>query len=185
MYGVDGWCRSCGTPLRDQCGPLIVQGSKFPTAAVWMPNWHFDTICLSAKVAAEVAQAFRVELGEVHKPRQGDTGVRQLLIRSTDNPWYARRHLTRVVRKRHREHDGRRTGSHCRACGRWKWLPALEGDIPVNPGALPSDSDVAASPETFGDGLMSFRHFLVSRPLAEHLVSRAPRNWDVVGLDPA
>lgn len=179
MYGEDGWCRSCGTPLRDQSGPLVIQGIRFPTADVWMPNWLFDTVCISADIAEEVARDFRVDLGEVHKPRQGDTGVRQLLVSPTASPWYTEKHLSRAVRERHGPHYGRTAGSTCRSCDRWKWLPISEDGTPVQASALMADVDVVASPEIFGDGLTSFRHLLFRRPLAEVLHSKAERNWDL------
>ena len=179
MYGEDGWCRSCGTPLRNQSGPLVIQGSKFPTADVWMPNWLFDTVCISADIAEEVARDFRVDLVEVHNPRQGVTGVRQVRAGPTASPWYTKKHLSRAVRERHGQDYGRTTGSTCRSCGRWKWLPIAEDWAPVQASALTPDADVVASPEIFGDGLKSFRHLLFRRPLAELLHSKAKRNWDL------
>lgn len=181
MYGDDGWCRGCGTPLHEQTGPLVMQGSTFPTASVWMPNWRFDTVCVAGDIAEHVARNFKVTLGEVHQPRHGDIGVRQLLPRPSAAPWYATKDLSRAVRDRHGHHSGRMTGgSTCRSCGRWKWLPVSEGGAPVQSRALVSDADVLASPETFGDGLSSFRHLLFRRPLGDYLLSKAKRNWDLL-----
>lgn len=157
----------------------MIQGSNFPTADVWMPNWRFDTVCISAEIAEKVARDFRVELGEVHKPRQGDTGVRQLLVSPTASPWYTKKHLRRAVRERHGQHYGRTTGSACRSCGSWKWLPIAEEGAAAQAGAPTPDADVVASPEIFGDGLKSYRHLLFRRPLAEFLHSKAKRNWDL------
>jgi hypothetical protein len=144
-----------------------------------MPNWLFDTVCISADMADDVSHTFRVELGEVHKPRQGDTGARQLLVNPTGSPWYTKKHLSRAVRERHKEHSERTTGSECRSCGQWKWLPVGEDVAPVQARALPTDADVMASPEVFGAGLGSFRHLLFHRPLAEFLHSKAKRDWDL------
>ena len=49
--------------------------------------------------------------------------------------------------------------------------------------ALTSTWDVVASPETFGDGLASFRQLLFRRPLGEALVAASLRTWDSVELE--
>lgn len=183
MYGDDGWCRRCGTPLVEQAGALVIQGRKFPSADVWMPNWLYDVVCVSARLAADITERFTVDLGEVHKPRIGPTGVKQLLPAQTVEPWHRHEELARAVRARHSEHDGDRTGSSCRLCGRWKWLPVSESEVPITASALVSTSDVIASPETFGDGMKSFRNLLFRRPLGETLVAASPRNWDLVEVE--
>jgi hypothetical protein len=180
MYGDDGWCRGCGTPLVDQSGALVVQGSKFPKADVWMPNWLFDVVCVSEPLATEIAERFDVPLGEVHKPRTGPTGVKQLLPTQTTAPWHRPDDLAHAVHARHGAYDGERTGSSCGTCGRWKWLPILEAEAPIQVDSLVTGSDMIASPEVFGDGLKSFRHLLFGRALGELLVSASPRNWDLV-----
>lgn len=178
MYGEDGWCRGCGTPLGPQIGPVVLQGSKFPTANVWMPNWLFDVVCVTSDVAAEIVGRFNVEFGEVHKPRQGDTGVRQIRPRVTNDSWYEVEPLGHAVRARFGRYNGDQTGSTCASCGRWKWLPVGEGEAPIHVSSLDVEgADVLASPETFGDGLASHRHLLFRRPLAEFLVDAAKRNW--------
>jgi len=185
MYGDEGWCRGCGTPLSEQTGALVIQSSKFPSADVWMPNWRYDVVCVSARVAADITERFSVDLGEVHKPRKGPTGVKQVLPAQTVEPWHRHEELARAVRARHRhsEHDGERTGSSCGQCSRWKWLPVSEDEAPIAASALVSTSDAIASPEAFGDGLKSFRHLLFRRPLGETLVAAAPRNWDLVEVE--
>lgn len=180
MYGEDGWCRGCGTPLVKQSGVLTIQGSKFPRADVWMPNWLFDVVCVSGHLAADITQRFAVEMREVHKPRTGATGAKQILPSQTADSWHRPEELARAVRARHGRHEGDRTGSSCGVCGRWKWLPVSAPDAPIVGSALTSGSDVIASPETFGDGLSSFRHLLFRRALGEQLVAASPRNWDVV-----
>lgn len=183
MYGDDGWCRGCGTPLVEQSGALVMQGSAFPTADVWMPNWLFDVVCLSERLAPIISERFRVDLGEVHTPRVGPTGARQVLPTQTADPWHRNEELAIAVRARHGEQEGERTGSTCGGCGRWKWLPVSENEAPIVASALTSASDVIVSPETFGDGLASFRHLLFRRPLAETLVTASPRNWDLVEVE--
>lgn len=179
MYGNDGWCRGCGTPLVEQSGPLSMQGSKFPTADVWMPNWLFDVVCVSEQLAADISERFSVNLGEVHKPRKGPTGVQQILPALTVDSWHRQEELVLAVRARHSEY-GDQTGSSCATCGRWKWLPVGENEAPIVASALMSTSDVLASPEVFGDGLKSYRHLLFRRPLGETLVAASPRNWHLV-----
>lgn len=180
MYSDQGWCRGCGTPSGEQTGALVIQGSKFPSAEVWMPNWLYDVVCVSARVAGDITERFKIDLGEVHKPRKGPTGVKQILPAQTVEPWHRREELVRAVRARHSEHDGERTGSSCGQCGRWKWLPVSEDEAPITASAVLSTSDAIASPEAFGDGLKSFRHLLFRRPLAETLVAASPRNWSLV-----
>ncbi|HMO12312.1 MAG TPA: hypothetical protein PKB06_12615 [Actinotalea sp.] len=177
MYGPRGWCRGCGTPLAEQTGALVVQGRKFPAAEVWMPNWHFDVVCVSARLAAELEEAFEVDLGDVHKPRTGPTGVKQFrpVVAGTD--WHRPEDLSRSVVARHREYEGERTGSTCARCGRWKWLPVLESEVPILGASLVADGDVIASGEVFGAGLKAFRHLLFRRRLGEHLVAAEPRLW--------
>lgn len=183
MYGDEGWCRGCGTPLGGQTGAIVIQGNKFPTAEVWMPNWLFDVVCVSARVASDITERFNVGLGDVLKPRGGLTGAKQLLPAQTVERWYRQDELARAVRARHSEHDGERTGSSCGRCGRWKWLPVTEGESPIAASAFASAFDVISSPEVFGDGLMSFRHLLFRRPLGEALVAASPRNWDLTEVE--
>lgn len=181
MYGVDGWCRGCGTPLREQTGPLTIQGRGFPSAAVWMPNWRFDVVCVSAEVAAGL-QDFEVETRDVHKPRTGATGVKQLVARQGQVNWYSPLDLERAVLERHRRHSGDRTGAACATCGRWRWLPVTEEEVRADLSVLPAGADLVASPEIFGDGWKSFRHILFRRELADYLVAANKSVWSVVEL---
>jgi hypothetical protein len=180
LYGDDGWCRECGTPLGEQTGSLVMQGSKFPTADVWMPNWLFDVVCVSARVADEIRGQFNVTLREVSKPRTGPTALQQLVPERTREAWYRPADLEEAVRSRHSQHSRGRTGATCPACGRWKWLPVSVGDLPMQAAPLDTRADVITSPESFGDGLMSFRHLLFRRALAELLVAANPKHWRVL-----
>lgn len=183
LYGERGWCRGCGTPFGEQTGSLVLQGSKFPKADVWMPNWLFDVVCVSAPVATEIRNRFDVTLRAVHKPRTGPTGAQQLVPVRTAAPWYREEELAHAVRSRHARYNGGRTGATCPGCGRWKWLPVTEGEAPILAGPLSSDAHVIASPESFGDGLKSFRHLLFRRELGEMLVAANRRQWSVVEVD--
>lgn len=181
MYGDDGWCRGCGTPLVGQAGALVIQGSRFPTAGAWMPNWRFDVVCVSAPVAADLAERFAVDLRDVHKPRTGPTGVKQIYPAQTAEHWHRREDLEAAVLARHGADEGDRVGSECGRCGRWKWLPVSEDEVPIVASAVAATSAYAiASPEAFGDGLKSFRHLLFRRQLGEALVAASPRNWHLV-----
>lgn len=182
MFGADGWCHSCGTALRPQSGPVVIQGRKFPDSNVWTPNWLFDVVCVSQEVAQELPERFSVELGEVHKPREGASGAMQILPTVTIKEWYDQTTLSVAVNARHRQYEGDRTGSACPACNRWKWLPVGEGEAPVRASALVTGADVIASPEWFGDGLSAFRHLLFRRPLGEFLVAANPRGWSIVEI---
>lgn len=113
MCGDDGWCRGCGTPLVAQSGPLIMQGSKFPSAEVWMPNWLFDVVCVSEHLAADIEKRFKVDLGEVRKPRSGATGSRQILPTQMVEPWHRHEDLAFAVQTRHSKYSDDRTGSTC------------------------------------------------------------------------
>jgi hypothetical protein len=175
MFGPDGWCRSCGVPQHRQTGSLMIQGSKFPTGSVWMPNWHFDVVCLSGEVAHEVRSNFRVHLLPVRKPR-GDTGVVQIVAPTTANRWYAEAELAERATRLHPE-----PGKRCAVCGVWRWLPIPDEELP--PARVEtswSTLDVVASPESFGDGWSAFRDLLFRRSLAQALVAASPRVWSIV-----
>ena len=98
----------------------------------------------------------------------------------TVEPWHRPEELAHAVVARHGQYSGDQTGSACERCDRWKWLPVSEKDEPIVGSALASTADVIASPETFGDGLMSFRHVLFRRQLGETLVAASQRNWKLV-----
>ncbi|MEU0091068.1 hypothetical protein [Kribbella sp. NPDC006257] len=49
--------------------------------------------------------------------------------------------------------------------------------LQVKPGL--GDTDIAASPEWFGDGWKAFREVLVRRELAELLVAESPRDFKI------
>jgi len=145
-----------------------------------MPNWCFDVVCISAEVATQIQERFAIRLGDVHKPRTGPTGVRQILPVESPAAWHRQEDLTRAVIARHGKDYGDVTGSTCTACGVWKWLPVGEDEVPVLAESLDSDFDVIASHEYFGSGQSSFRHLLFRRALGEVLVAASPRNWDLV-----
>jgi hypothetical protein len=183
LYGPDGWCHSCGTPLHEQTGSLVLQSRKFPTGPVWMPNWQFNCIGVSAEVAADVAQRFDVPMREVLKPRGVATGAMQLLPAVCASPWYEAGSLEAAVHDRHERYTVERVGATCPECQRWRWLPISEGEVPICRDSLDQSRDLLASPEIFGDGLQTFRHLVFRRPLGEFLAAAAPRTWSVVELE--
>jgi hypothetical protein len=180
MYGEDGWCRTCGTPNRTQCAPLILQRRGVTVSGAWIPNWVHDTICLAAGLAEEVAGSFRVELREVGWPSSPPGDARQIVVPVVGRRWFDEVALRVRAAARHGS-----AGARCEDCGVWRWMP-----LGFRPGrgpggeALPpvldvpelDDVDIAASPEWFGAGVKSFRELLVRRELASALVEASPRD---------
>jgi hypothetical protein len=173
MYGVDGWCHGCGTPQVPQIAGLILQGSKFPTSAFWMPNWQFDVLCVRTEPARQIISTFRLTTMPVTKPQSEETGVVQLIPEVSSHPWFDRSALSDRVRARH---GG--PGAECPTCSVWRWFPLPTADLPS--AAVQSNAPFVASPEWFGDGYSSFRELRFSRALAEALVSLNPRVWSMV-----
>lgn len=180
MFGEDGWCRACGTPLSEQIGSLRLQRKGMQAArGAWIPNWRFDAICLDAALAEEVRARFPVSLLPLKWPRGEDAGAFQLVVPSGDVAWFDRDELGAAARARHGT-----DGARCGRCGTWRWMP-LEGDL-LPPLCVPGRElcgDAVASPEWFGDGCQSFRQILVRRSLGELLVHASPR--DFLLRDPA
>jgi hypothetical protein len=144
-----------------------------------MPNWRFDSYCVSADLAKQVAEKFSVPLRAVHKPRTGPTTAMQLLLTCTSSNWHWSGDLSRAALRRHSRFSAEKTGSQCPVCRVWKWLPVSEDEVPTIAGALNSTADLIASPEWFGDGRAAFRHVAFRRGLAELLHGASPRNWDI------
>lgn len=185
LYGPEGWCHACGTPRHGQTGSLVLEARKFPTGPVWVPNWRFDCVGVSAEIAPEVARRFRVPMRDVLKPRGVATGAMQLLPALCRTPWYDEAPLTAAVHARHELHDSGTVGSTCTECQRWRWLPISLGEVPIKGDSLDEAGDMLASPEIFGAGWKTFRHLLYRRPLGEFLAAAAPRTWSVVELEVA
>ena len=179
-FGADGWCRTCGAPKVEQTGHLILQGYKFPKADVFMPNWSFDVIGVSAHVAAEVGKRFKVKMRSVHKPKTGATEVMQLLPGESSENWYLDSDLKAAVERRPGVDREPWLHQVCDACGTARWLPVSEGQAPISLRAVEGvASDFVASPERFGSGKRSFRHLLFRRSLGVFLQASSPRNWEL------
>jgi hypothetical protein len=160
-----------------------LEARKFPTGPVWVPNWRFDCVGVSAEIAAEVVRRFHVPMRDVLKPKGVATGVMQLLPTLCTTPWYDEALLRAAVHARHERHSGKRVGARCPECQRWRWLPISVGELPIKGDSLGESGDMLASPEIFGDGWKTFRHLLYRRPLGEFLANAAPRAWSVVELE--
>jgi hypothetical protein len=176
MFGDDGWCRSCGMPLREQCGPLTLRRRGLSVVGAWVPNWQFDAICLEESVAKRaVAEGFSIDLREVAWPRPGPGRAFQIVAPSVGRAWFDAEELSRRAENFHGV-----AGATCPDCGRWRWMPITYGELPPVAGdVLSADAGVIASPEWFGDGCRSFRQVLVRRGLAELIAAASPRDFTV------
>jgi len=145
MFGEDGWCRSCGTPLREQSGPLILERKGLGKAhGAWVPNWRFDTVCVATPHIERVRNDFRVELREVAWPRtSGDGSVAQIVIPTTDTPWFDPAELRTMAIQRHGT-----DGAECPTYGVWRWMPMTFALLPPpKPDPSWEIADMIASPE--------------------------------------
>lgn len=174
MFGDDGWCRSCGIPMRAQSGSLVLQTKGMSKAeGAWVPYWQYDAICLSEDLAAEVADRFVVELREVEWHGRGEPRrAFQIVAASGSDPWFDELALREVLVAEHGT-----AGAECGECGVWRWMPLASERLPAPTIVAPSGCDVVASPEWFGDGLKSFRQVAVSAPLGELIGSSSPRDF--------
>ena len=173
MYGEDGWCRSCGVPMRTQCGDLVLRRSG-PRDGAWVPNWRFDAICLSQPLADTVRGQFDVELRSVAWRGKEGAPAFQIVAPSVGDEWYDPDELRQATVAAHGT-----PGARCDACGIWRWMPLAGGALPSRRIDLDAESGlgVVASPEWFGDGLQAFRELRVRRGLAELLAQASPRDF--------
>jgi hypothetical protein len=177
MFGDDGWCRSSGTPLREQCGPLTLRRTGLsPLAGGWVPNWRFDAICLEGSVAKKVvAEGFSVDLREVAWHGSSPGTALQIVAPSVGLAWFDPEELRARAEDRHGV-----AGATCADCGTWRWMPMTYGLLPPVVGdVLSAPQDVIASREWFGDGCQSYRQVLVRRRLAELIAAASPRDFKV------
>ncbi len=180
MFGDDGWCHSCGMPLREQCGPLTLRRAGLsPLAGAWVPNWRFDVICLEGSVAqSALAEGFEVDLRDVAWTGLAPGPASQIVAPSVGSAWFDAEELSARAEARHG-----RAGATCSGCGRWRWMPMTYGLLPpVSADVLLSAQDVIASPEWFGDGCQSFRQVLVRRGLAELIAAASSKDFKVVAV---
>ncbi len=149
------------------------------TEGAWIPNWQFDALCLSARLATEVeAAGFRLPTLPVVWPRSEPVGAVQVVAPVVGSAWFDRAALEEATTTRHGS-----SGAACSECGVWRWLPlASERMPPYRLPAIPADVNVAASPEWFGAGWKAFRQLVVRRGLAELIVRSSPRDFQIVEL---
>jgi hypothetical protein len=176
MFGEDGWCRSCGTPNREQTGELVLQRRGLTATGAWMPNWRFDVLCLDHALAVKVSERFKVRLRDVRSPKDTDDALaRQLVFTLTDAAWFD----PTAVRSSAIERHGA-TGDTCAACGTWRWPPLTWKLLPAPAvEGFTHGAAAVASPEWFGSGCQSFRQTLLLRPLAELIASSSPREFTI------
>lgn len=175
MFGIDGWCHSCGVPKHAQTGSIVLQRKSLKVEGAWVPNWQFDVICLGSQLAGELSEQFNLQILPVdwHPSAPGDAS--QIVISSVGSQWFDHAELRDRMIARHGV-----PGATCAECGVWRWMPMgfdLLPPLRIEPEL--GDSAIAASPEWFGDGLLAFRQILVRRDLADLLASASPRDFKV------
>lgn len=176
MFGTSGWCRGCGVPTATQTGPLTLQRKGLKeVAGAWVPNWRFDTFCMTAPLAAEAGERFRLDLRDVAWVGTPPGDARQVVVPTIGQAWFDPSELAETIRR----HRGK-AGATCSDCGIWRWLPVPFQELPTPRIDADFDGvDLLASPEWFGDGWKSFREIIVRRELAELIVERSPRDFGI------
>lgn len=179
MFGEDGWCRSCGVPQHEQSGSIILQRRGLAAiAGGWVPNWQFDVYCLEKGLAARAAEAFGVGLRPVEWVKRPPGEARQVVIRSTAEPWFNPSELAERISHVHGE-----ASKTCEVCGVTRWLPVGLDILPRPPAtAVVGAPAVIACPEWFGVGKRSFRQILWRRDLADFLLAASPRDFKIQDL---
>ena len=177
MYGENGWCRSCGMPLGEQSGPLVLRRKGMRVEGAWLPYGQYDAICLERALAEEVADRFRVHLMPVRWRGSGEEAM-QIVAPSVGSEWWDPNELRRRTVQRHGV-----AGDSCAECGRWRWNPLSFGELPqmLDVPEL-RGHDIAASPEWFGSGWNCFRQVVMRRDLAELIAAASPRDFYVLDI---
>lgn len=176
MYGEEGWCRACGVPKHEQTGSIVLQRKGLTSVCGgWVPNWQFDVYCLDADLAATAAKRFEVALRPVRWPRNPPGDASQIVIPSTDQPWFDPQMLTERISRVHGQ-----AAETCATCGVTRWLPVGMDILPSPPtDRLGGDPPVLASPEWFGAGKQSFHQILWRRDFADFLLESSPRDFRI------
>ncbi len=178
MYGEDGWCRSCGTPLHAQTGSLVLQRKGMARVeGSWIPNWQFNAVCLGPQLAGIADRFPELQLLPVQWRGTAPQGrCLQIVAPTATEPWFDEEELRAKVIARHGS-----AGNRCAGCGTWRWFPLGLDALPplqVDPETL-ADTPLVAGPDWFGDGWNSFHELLVRRDLAELLAAASPRDFGV------
>jgi hypothetical protein len=178
MYGEDGWCHSCGVPKHSQTGSIVLQRKGLRVEGGWVPNWQFDVYCLAQSVADVACQRFDIDLRPVVSVR-GPLDASQVVIESSDGPWFEPDDLIRLIEPIHGE-----PFETCPDCGVTRWMPVGMDILPVPPESiLVAQRPVVASPEWFGAGKQSFRQILWRRDVAGYLVESSPKDFKIQELN--
>lgn len=177
MFGDDGWCRSCGMPLREQCGPLTMRraGMARPEGA-WVPNWRFDALCVSSELST-LLETYDLDLRPIAWASGGDAPASQVVLPTVQGTWFDPEELYERTVARHGI-----AGGDCAACGRWRWMPLPLAELPPFVGDREMEVDAAASPEWFGAGHQSYRRFMLRRNLAQLIADESPKDFVVVEI---
>lgn len=174
MYGPDGWCRACGTPMHEQTGALILERSRVALSGAWTPNWRYDTICVDLELGAQVQREFDVNLREVEWASGAEPNPLQIVVPTLTEPWFEAAQLSERAAAAHGS-----AGATCSECKRWRWMPLDFADGLLLNANLALAGDIVASPERFGDGRKSYRLVLARRELAELLSRSSPRDFAI------
>lgn len=179
MFGEDGWCRACGVPNRPQTGSIVLQRKAMKVEGAWVPNWQFDAICMEQSVAVGAASRFELNLLEVEWHGTPPGNAQQIVVPSTGDAWFDPAELHQKATEQHGV-----AGAACSDCGTWRWMPLAFGTLPPLRITSPlQGTDIAASPEWFGDGWSAYRQFLVRRELAQLLAAASSRDFKVQEVD--
>jgi len=177
MFGDDGWCHNCGTPLRQQTGPLTLRRKGLnPHHGAFIPNWRFGIFCLEAGLAQRARERFRLDLRDVAWAGSPPGAALQILIPTVGASWFDPDALAAAATAEYGA-----PGQTCAHCGTWRWMPLDYDHLPPPQPTQEIDRhDIAASPEWFGSGCQSFREILVRRELAELIVEDSPKDFRLV-----
>jgi hypothetical protein len=187
LFGPDGWCRACGTPLGPQTGPLLLERRNITVRGAWMPYWWYDTVCFDAALGREAADRFGVDLRPVAWKGKPPGEAFQAVIPVAGGDWFDHGELAEVLAREHPE-----AGRRCRDCGTWRWMPLDFAPLPplydehLPPVRLAGDLGglpLVASQERFGDGWNSIHKWLARRDVAEFVVAAAPRDFEIMEVD--
>ncbi len=173
MFGPDGWCHTCGVPLTEQRGSLVMQrraSSNYDGA--WVPNWRFDEYCIDEPLTDAVKDKFRLDLMPVgwRGPVRPPGRARSLRHRSGLAGLTKRRCADGPARATVRARAARRAG---RGAGTRSPIAQLR---PVILEARPELS-VSASPQWFGDGLQALAQWSA---FSQSLNGRTPTGAEVL-----
>ncbi len=178
MYGEEGWCHSCGVPMHPQTGSIVLQRKGLKVEGAWVPNWQFDVYCMAQPIAMAAQEQFAIGLRPVASVGQVALGASQVVIDSSDAPWFSPDHLKRVISPIHGE-----AFETCSDCGVTRWLPVGMEVLPPPPElVLAAEPPVVASPEWFGAGKRSFRQILWRRDVAQFLLMSSPKDFKIQEL---